>query len=107
MQNITIGRYDKDPEAQGVIEPADKSWQLVLDKDGFPHLYIRCQIEDIGDGKPGCGMICVEHFMQPETSIRDLMQSVFSGKLTPDEEKAAAVEFVDYNERHGIPCPRM
>ncbi len=44
MQNIIIGRFESDPEAQGVIRPEDGSWQLVLDKDGIPHLYVRANL---------------------------------------------------------------
>lgn len=46
MERISIGRLESHPEALGVIEPESKRWQLVIDKGGFPHLYLRV---DAGD----------------------------------------------------------
>lgn len=107
MQNITIGRYDRDPEAQGVIMPADGSWQLVLDKDGFPHLYIRCQLEVEKEGDPTSGLLCLEDMLAPPgTTIPDLMKSKFGGFLSEDEEAEAHKEFLARKEATGIPCPR-
>lgn len=51
MQNITIGRYPEDPQAQGVIKPEDGRWQLVLDREGYPHLYVQINTTD-DEGKP-------------------------------------------------------
>lgn len=106
MQSISIGRFDQDPQAQGVIRPEDNSWQLVLDKEGFPHLYIRCQLEDAGDGKPGTGFLCIEDMLPDGTTIPDLMKSTFGGKLPPEEEEKAHSEFLARKEATGIPCPR-
>lgn len=100
MQDITIGRFDKDPEAQGVIRPKDGSWQLVIDKDGYPHLYIRCGLE----GHPSGGLLCLEDMTVDGVTIPELMKSTFGGQLSPEEE-AKAIE--EHLARVGDrPCPR-
>ena len=72
MQNITIGRFDADPTAQGVIKPADGRWQLVLDKDGYPHLYVEVKVED-GAGSIIPGMLCLDDVLPAKMTVRDLM----------------------------------
>jgi hypothetical protein len=108
MQNIIIGRYDADPEAQGVIKPEDGSWQLVLDKEGIPHLYVRCHLDEteLEPGEAKDGLLCIEDVLPPDITIRDLMKSKFGGKLSPDEEKEAVAEWSARKEANGIPCPR-
>jgi hypothetical protein len=103
MYNITIGRFEQDPSAQGVIRPADESWQLVIDKDGFPHLYIQ-----VKDEEGQTGMLCIEDMLigDGEVTIPDLMKGHFGGKLSPEEEEAAHQEYMARKERTGIPCPR-
>jgi len=63
MQSITIGRFDKDPEAQGVIKPEDGRWQLVLDKDGYPHLYLQVKIAGGGGEEQTTGMLCLDDML--------------------------------------------
>lgn len=106
MQNVIIGRYDKDPEAQGVIKPEDGRWQLVLDKDGYPHLYVQVQIED-DDGGTFSGMFAIEDMLPEKLSIQDIMDGgAFGGKLSPEEEKEAYQEFLKNRKERVIPCPR-
>lgn len=31
----------------------------------------------------------------------------FGGEVSPDEEAAAAAEYFERKEAHGIPCPRL
>lgn len=105
MQNITIGRYDKDPQAQGVIKPEDGRWQLVIDKDGYPHLYIQVNVEE--DGKQLKGMFLLEDMLPEKMTVRDLMDAgVFGGKLSPEEEEEAYQEYLKDKETRQIPCPR-
>ena len=106
MYNITIGRFDADPEAQGVVRPADDSWQLVIDKDGFPHLYVRVAFDPNAPGEPSTGIFCVEDLMPKDMKIRDLMEGSFGGKLSPEEEAAAVGEIAVERAAHHIPCPR-
>lgn len=105
MQEITIGRFERDPQAQGVIRPKDDSWQLVIDKDGFPHLYVRVKIDDKG----GTGMLCLEDMLDGSGggfTIREIMTSTFDENVSVAEEAEAVKEYQESKARHGIPCPR-
>lgn len=104
MQPITVGRYDSDPTAQGIIRPADDTWQLVVDKDGYPHLYVKVNIADHDDTRDG--WFCVEDMLPEGVTIPDLMKGSFGGRLTPEEEEAAHREHLESRGRNGIPCPR-
>jgi hypothetical protein len=104
MYSIKVGRFDEDPQAQGVIRPEDESWQLVIDKDGYPHLYVKVQFEEGDEHEEG--LFCVEDIFPDELTIPDLMKSKFGGKLSPDEEKKAFEAYTARKERTGIPCPR-
>lgn len=106
VQSITIGRYDQDPEAQGVIKPEDGRWQVVIDKDGYPHLYIQVQVEN-DEGETVPGMFCLEDMLPEKMTVRDLMDGgVFGGKLPPEEEEQAHQEYLEDREQRKIPCPR-
>jgi len=105
MENITIGRFDKDPDAQGVIRPESGRWQLVLDKDGYPHLYIQVNIEC--EGHTGKGLLCIDDMLHGKATIRDLMDGgEFFGVLSPEEAEAAYQEYLDARKANPIPCPR-
>lgn len=101
MESISIGRYDADPEAQGLIKPESGKWQLVIDKDGFPHLYVEVKAQD-----GITGMLCIEDMMHENLTIRDLMEGEFSGPLSPEDEEEAHKEWSARKEATGIPCPR-
>jgi hypothetical protein len=78
----------------------------VVDKEGFPHLYIRCRLENDGTGKPGVGMLCLEDMFETETTIPELMQSTFGGEVTGKEEASAYEEHMERIARTNRPCPR-
>jgi hypothetical protein len=103
MYNISIGRLTEDPTAQGVIRPEDGSWQLVIDKEGYPHLYVRVKCDE-----GHTGMLCIEDMMigEGEVTIPDLMQSTFGGDLTGEEEAEAFKEHMERIARTKRPCPR-
>lgn len=101
MQNIIIGRYDADPEAQGVIKPEDGSWQLVIDKEGYPHLYVRVPIEGQGEG-----LFCLEDMLPEKLTTKDLMLGAFTGVLSGTEAEEANQEFLKDREQRQIPNPR-
>ena len=108
MQSISIGRFDDDPQAQGVIRPEDDRWQLVLDKEGYPHLYVKVQIEnDDGEGTHP-GMFPLDDLLPRELTVKDLMDGgAFGGKLTGEAEAEAYAEYVkDCEEGRRPPCPR-
>lgn len=106
MYNITIGRFAEDPEAQGVIRPETGAWQLVIDKNGYPHLYVRVQLEDAGNGQPGTGLLCLEDLLPHPTTIPSLMQARFGGQASPDDETEAMAEALERRAQGDIPCPR-
>ncbi len=99
---ITIARYDADPTALGVIRPADDSWQLVIDKDGYPVFYFRVKVED-----GVTGMMCVDDMLHPDMEgVRGLMQGTFG---EPCEGAEADKCFEEFQQRIGTanrPCPR-
>lgn len=101
--NIKVTRFKDDPTAQGVIRPADDSWQLVIDKDGYPHLYVR-----VKDETGHTGMLCIEDMMigEGEVTIPELMQSVFGEPVTGEEEASAYREHMERIARTNRPCPR-
>lgn len=109
--NITIGRLDSDPTAQMVIQPEDRRWQVVVDKDGYPHLFVEVNVgagPDTG-GKPCKGMFCVEDVLPDGAKIRDLMgEGTFEDPVTEPAEIAAADEaFIKERAESQIPCPRL
>jgi len=77
----------------------------VIDKDGYPHLYIRVALEH-EPGEPAEGMLCLEDLLPADGRIRDLMAGSFGGKLTPEEEAAAHAEYLADKATSGIPCPK-
>jgi hypothetical protein len=102
MYNITIGRLADDPEAQGVIRPADDSWQLVIDKEGIPHLWVRTKSAE------GDGMIAVDLFLVEDVTVKALMLSEFGGELTDPAEIAEAEQtWAAEKDRHGLPEPKV
>lgn len=107
MQDIRIGRFEDDPQAQGVIRPEDGRWQLVLDKDGYPHLYVQVSIDQDENGNVVKGMLALDDMLPKELSIRDIMDGgVFGGRLAPEEEEKAHEEYLADREVRQIPCPR-
>jgi len=100
MQNVTIGRFDADPDAQGVIKPDDNSWQLVIDKEGCPHLYLRVALEE-----GGTGMLALDDLLPDNLSVRELAGSSFGGALSPEEEREAQEELAARRAAAPIPCP--
>ena len=104
--DICIGRFNSDPEAQGVVRAEDGAWQLVIDKDGFPHLYVRVRLEQQSPDDPSTGLLCLDDMLPSDMSVRDLMTSLFGGKLSPADEAAARAEFLERKAAHSIPCPR-
>jgi hypothetical protein len=106
MQNITIGRFESDPEAQGVIRPEDDSWQLVIDKEGYPHLYVQSNIEEEEGGPTVKGLFCLEDALPRGMSVKEIMLSTFGGKLSPEEEELAQKEYEESRTETRIPCAR-
>lgn len=107
LPDIIISRFETDPTAQGVIKPANGSWQLVIDKEGYPHLYLQVKIEDDA-GQPVLGMLCLDDMLPDGLSIQDLMsEGMFSERVSPAEEAEAFEEYSKDRQTRKIPCPRL
>lgn len=106
MQNIIIGRYDADAEAQGAVKASDGTWQVVIDKDGFPHFYVQVNIRE--GGALVKGLCNLDDLLMPGIeTVRALMEEgEFGGDLTPEEVDGAVEEAAARKARLGIPCPR-
>lgn len=103
MQDITIGRYVQDPQAQGVIRPKDGRWQLVLDSEGYPHLYLQVSVVN-DEGVPAKAMLALDDLLPENTNIKGLMTELIDGRLSPEDEAQAYADF-QATERK-VPCPR-
>lgn len=104
MQSIHVKRDIG--KKSGYIEPEDRSWQLVIDEEGIPHLYVRVTLDD-GDGTTRHGMLLVDDFLHADTTIKGLMtECIFGGTLSPEEEAAAYAEYKAQCEAgKRPPCP--
>ncbi len=103
MQNITIGRFETDDTAQGAITPGDKSWQLVIDKDGYPHLYVRTSFDH--EEQRVAGLVLVEDWLPEGVTIRSLMEGETEPCSPADEERGHA-EWLARRDVNPVPCPR-
>lgn len=105
LPNISINRYEDDPTAQGVVRPEDGRWQLVIDRDGYPHLYLQVNVEE--NEQTVKGLLCLDDMLPEGLTVRDLMDGgAFGGKLSPEEEEQAQAEYQASRAGTGIPCPR-
>lgn len=103
--NIRVKRFKDDPGTQGMIAPESGKWQLVIDNEGYPHLFVESNIE--GDnGETIKGMFCIEDMLPEDMKVKDIMNSTFGGKLSPEDEEEAKQEYLASREATGIPCPR-
>lgn len=106
MEKVLIERYEDDKEALGCVRAESGRWELIVDKENVPHLYVQCDVE-ADDGQTVKGMFCVEDMLPEGWSIADLMHegSRFEGRCSPEDEAAAAEEWRVRHEK--IPCPTM
>ena len=103
MYNIAVQRLAEDPEAQGVIRAQDDSWQLVIDKEGFPHLWVRARLVDSTE----TGMVAIETFLHPDFGgIKDIMLSEFGGEVAEEDMPAAEAEWEADRKRLSLPNPK-
>jgi hypothetical protein len=106
MQPIHVKRIQNDPTIQGVIEPEDRSWQVVVDPKGFPHLYVRVKLEH-ANGATSHGMLALDDMLVEGTTVEGLMTGSFGGELSPEEADAAYEQYKrDCEDGKRPPCPR-
>lgn len=101
MQNIVIGRYADDPQALGSVRDENGRWQVVIDKDGFPHFYVRVKT-DSGE----TGLLCLDDVLPDGMDTRALMSSEFGGELEGEQLAEAIAEYEARREAAPVPCPR-
>ncbi len=103
--DIRIKRYSDD-QSQMTIAPDDGRWQLVVDKEGIPYLYVRVKGEPNSQGQGAEGLLCVDDMLPVGCKTKDLMLSEFGPPLEGEEEDAAYAEYMAEREENPIPCPR-
>lgn len=103
MQNITIGRL-KEGDAQGVIKAEDGSWQLVVDLEGVPHLYVRVKIRQ--DDELVDGMFALDDMLPKGLTVKGLMRDgEFGGEPDGTDEELQAW-YDQHRADAPVPCPR-
>lgn len=100
MENIQIKRFGSEEDVQACIEPENGSWQLLIDKDGFPRLYVRTRIEE-DDGSILHGLLAIDDVLPEGMTVPEIMQSSFGGSLSPEDEERLLAE--GFESR--APCP--
>lgn len=103
MTNISVRRYTNHPaKHQGSVHPEDGRWQLVLDEQGVPHLFLRVQVEP---GVPGWlaldDLLPVNQKTGEALTVADLIDGEAGDELPPEELEAA---YEEYQARPHI-CP--
>lgn len=81
--------HPEDPEVQAVVQPENGRWKLVVDKDGYPHLYLEVKVVD--DGELVKGLVCVDDLLPEGLSIRALQDEGAFDELS-SEALAEATE---------------
>ncbi len=107
MQKIHVERFKNNPDCQGTIEPEDRRWKLVLDKDGVPELWLRTTFED-DNGKTQHGYVSLNEFLPEDLQPADILGGDVSEPLPPEGEEAAYADYVARCERlGGQSCPNV
>ena len=96
MQNSSVRRYTDHPvKHQGAVVPEDGRWQLVLDEQGVPHLFLRVFVEP---GVPG--WLALDDLLSSNTTtgealtVADLIDGEAGDELPPEELEAAYEEYL-------------
>lgn len=74
--------YPEDPETLAVVQPETGRWKLVVDKDGYPHLYLEVKVVD--EGELVKGLVCVDDLLPEGLSIRSLQDEGAFEEPTPE-----------------------
>lgn len=95
MESIKIRRFTGDPHGrQGSIEPESGKWQLVLDEDGGPHLFVRVWMADDKGAKVE-GWLCIDDLLDEDLEPAGMIDGEFGGELTPEEAEEAHKELME------------
>lgn len=94
MEKVLIERYDDCANYLGRVYAESGRWEVLVDKENVPHLYVQTHIEpDEEDGEVVKGMFCVEDMLPDDLTIKDIMLSQCGGSLSDEEEAEAAAEW--------------
>lgn len=100
MSDIRIRRFDNHPHGwEGAIEPHDGRWQVCIDENGLPKLFLRVWVED--DGRRVAGLVDFDHFS--DHPIADVVDSEATNEDLLTEEEADAF-FAEMTAK-GYRCP--
>jgi hypothetical protein len=100
LSDIRIRRFSDHPHRwQGAIEPEDRRWQLCVDEEGVPHLFLRIFAEV--DGERRAGLVDYEQFV--EVKIADLLD----GEAGPEGEVSEEDAHAEWErlQAEGYRCP--
>ncbi len=107
--NIKVKHYSNDSEVLCAIEPDDKTWQVTVDKEGVPHLYVRMKLLASESDEEFPGMFCLDYLLPEGTTMKELVQDGYmTDPVPPEEEEAVYAEYLKDCEAGKLPpCPRV
>lgn len=86
MHDIRIRRFtDHDRGYQGCIEPEDGKWQLCLDAEGLPHLFLRVYLDE---ARTQPSWLCVDDLLPDELEPAGMIDGIAGEPLPYDEAEA-------------------
>jgi len=71
IKEYRSGDFDKCVEPSG----GEPNWQLLIDRDGIPHLLLRCIVET-SEGLQ-YGWVAMDDFLPEGSGIRDILEGTF------------------------------
>lgn len=99
LADIRIRRFSDHPHRwEGAIEPADGRWQVCIDEQGIPHLFVR--VFAVVDGERRAGLVDFEQFC--DVKIADVLDGDAGDEAVPEDEAAAEWERL---QAAGYRCP--
>ena len=92
MKKIVIERFENDPNGDvGRVADEDGTWEVIVDK-------VETNVER-DDGEIAKAMFDVEDMLWHGTTIADIMQSTFCGRVSPEEAEEACEEWEGIMEK--------
>lgn len=104
MDDIKIKRFTDHPHGyQGYLEPESGTWQLCIDKDGGPHLFIRIKIDPPQSDGTTEGWLCVDDLLPDELCPADMILGTFGEEPSPEEIAEFEKERAEKNYQNRCP----
>jgi hypothetical protein len=96
MEKVLIERWDDCANYLGRVRAESGRWEVLIDKENVPHLYVETHIEpDEEDGEVIKGMFCIEDMLPDDWTIKGIMLSQFGGSLPEEDEALAVTEWAE------------